>query len=827
MESVRKDLLYGLRALFRNPGFSSVAILTLALGVGANTAIFSIVSHVLLRSLPYREAERLVTLWERSPLRGIDQEPVSPPTLADWRNQQNVFERLAFWTGPSEFNLVNSDGVEKVQATYASSDIFPTLDVRPVLGRTFLPEEDLKEGHRAALISYEFWQRRFAGDPNAVGQILTMDTFGRRDYTIVGVLPPGFRFPNQSEVWLAAGWNGLPLDRRAGHWLNVLARLKPGATITQAQAEMDTIQGRIAAQFQNAAPGTHVAIVPLLDQLLGARVRSALYTLWGIVACVLLIACANVANLQLARAAARGREIVLRLALGATRWRIARQLFTESLLLALAGGALGVMMAFWLLRLIVAFNAGTIARLQDVRLDNATLFFTLLISLATGLLFGFAPAWQASKPDLNEALKGGGGRGVTAGLHRSRLRGLLVIAQVALALMLLVGAGLMLRSFIRLARIDRGFQTSHLLTANLDFSVQGFTTWVQPTATRPQVTLQEVIRRLKALPGVQEVGAVSGLPRGTSATRGMNIAIENRPPLALDALLSANFQGITPDYFRAMGVPLLKGRAFTDADLLEAQPVAIINETMARRYFPNEDPVGKRLAMYGRNPGQLAQHTTFASSPWIEIVGVVGDIKRLTLEAATVPDIFMPYWQWPMQSPTLVVRTTADPANTAGAIRNEVRAVNKRLPLPSVREMSQLLSDIVAQPRFYTLLASLFGVIALILAGAGIYGVMAYSASQRTHEIGIRMALGAEVRDVLRLVIGEGMKLTLTGVAIGLLAALALTRLLKSLLFSLSPTDPLTFAAVVMLLILIALAACYIPARRAARTDPMVALRHD
>jgi putative ABC transport system permease protein len=339
--------------------------------------------------------------------------------------------------------------------------------------------------------------------------------------------------------------------------------------------------------------------------------------------------------------------------------------------------------------------------------------------------------------------------------------------------------------------------------------------------------MREIIGRLKALPGVQEVGAVSGLPRGTASARGFNIAIENRPPLALDALLSANIQGATPDYFRAMGVPLIKGRAFTDDDILERQPVVIINETLARRYFPNEDPVGKRLAMYGRSPGQLANLTNFSTSPWMEIVGVVGDIKRLTLEAATVPDIFLPYWQWPMQSPTLIVRTAADPASIGAAIRNEVRAVEKRLPVPSVREMNQLLSDIVAQPRFYTMLASLFGMIALILAAAGIYGVMAYAVAQRTHEIGIRMALGAEVRDVLRLVIGEGMKLTLIGVAVGLLAALALTRLLKGLLFSLSPTDPLTFAAVLALLVVIALAACYIPARRAAKTDPMIALRHD
>jgi putative ABC transport system permease protein len=820
-----RELRHAVRTLITNPGFTVVAVLTLALGIGANTAIFSVVSGVLLRPLPYPEPERLVTLWERNPLKGIEQENVSPPDLADWRQQQSSFERLAFWTGPTEFNLVNTDGVEKVRAAYVSSDLFPVLRVEPLLGRVLQPEEDQREGNRAAVICYAFWQRRFGGDPDAIGRTLTMDTFGRRDYTIVGVLPPGFRFPDQTEIWLPAGWNGLGSDRRGGPWLSVLARLKDGVGISQARAEMDAIQGLIAEQYPTVAIGTHVSIVPLLDQMLGARVRPALLILWGIVACVLLIACANVANLSLARAAARSSEIAIRLALGATRLSIVRQLLTESLVLACFGGALGALLASGLLRLIVAFNSGHIPRLHEARLDGGALLFTLLITVATGVIFGFAPAWQFSRPDLTVGLKSGG-RGARGGLQRSRFRRTLVVAQVTLTSVLLVAAGLMTRSFVQLMGIDRGFQSGHLLTANMDFSVQGFTTWIRPTGTRPQVTLKEIMAGLEVLPGVQAVGAIGGLPRGTSAARGQGIFIEGRDATAPDSRLYATFHGVTPDYFRAMAIPLVSGRSFTDGDTLEGQPVAVINETLARRYFPNEDPVGKRFAMGGRKPGELAMNP-LSQSPWIEIVGVVGDVKRLTLEAATMPDVFRPYWQWPMQTPTLVVRTGADTASIAAAIQSEARAVNKNVPPPSVREMGEILADVVAQPRFYTVLSGMFGITAVLLAAVGIYGVMSYSVTQRRLEIGIRMALGARAIDILRMFISQGMALVAIGVALGLAGAWALTRVMVSLLIDISATDSLTFASTPLLLALVALAACYLPARRATQVEPMVALRQE
>jgi len=821
-----QDLRYAFRMLRTHSGFTVVAVLTLALGIGANTAIFSVVNAVLLRPLPYADPGRLVTLWERSPRRGFEQERVTPPDFLDWREQSRVFENLAFWTGGGEFNLVTPDGVEKVKCAYALSNLFPMLRAGPLLGRTFLPEEDQRESNRVAVLGYGYWQRRFAGDPSVIGRTITVDTYGRREYTIVGVMPPGFSFPNRCEVWLPAGWNGIPTDRRGGHWLEVIARLKPGVTLDQAQAEMNAIQARLEQQYPDVLIGSQVAIVPLLEQTLGRNLRPALLVLWGVVACVLLIACANVANLLLARAAVRRKEIAVRLALGATRWQVIRQLLTESVLLAMVGGVLGVLLALWGLKVLVAIGANHIPRLEGVSIDGRSLVFTVLVSLLTGVLFGLAPAWQASKPDVYETLKDSS-RGMAGGLHRSRLRSLLVVLEVALSLVLLVGAGLMTRSFVRLIRIDRGFQPDHLLTAQLDFSISGFTTWVRPTATRPQVTLQELMERIKHRPGVQSVAAVSWLPLTVGSARTQPIVIENHPPASSGDPLTATFQGITPDYFRTLGLPLLAGRPFTESDVFEAPAVVIINETMAKRYFPNENPVGQHLAMGGRTPGQIVGPNPNARSPWSEIVGVVADMKKLNLSAETVPEYYASYWQFPMQTPVIVVRTAADPANIAAAIRGEVKAVNKNLPAPVIRTMDEILADSVAQPRFHTLLVSLFGAVALVLAALGIYGVISYSVTQRTHEIGIRLALGAQGADILRLIVGQGMTLVAAGLLSGLAVASALTRVMSGLLYGVSATDPATFAGTCLLLVGVALLACYIPARKAAKVDPMIALRHE
>ncbi|MHB8654162.1 MAG: ADOP family duplicated permease [Terriglobia bacterium] len=826
LETLIQDLRYGLRQLCRNPGFTAVAIITLALGIGANTAIFSVINAVLLRPLPYPDSDRLVMLWERNPARGVEQEKATGPDFIDWRRQNHVFESIAGWLGSEEFNLASPSGVEKVKGVYASSDLFSVLGVKPQLGRTFLPEEDQWQGNRVAVVSHELWQSRFGADPNVLGRILTVDTYGRRSYTIVGVMPPGFRFPGDCDLWLPAGWMGVRLEeRRSAHWHSVIARLKPGVMLERARSEMNTIQARIAQEHPNDLIGSQVAVVPLLDQTVGRALHQGLVILWAAVACVLLVACTNLANLLLARRAGRQKEIAIRLAVGASRWRVIRQLLTESILLALTGGAIGVLWASWGLRLFVIIAASHIPRIQEVRMNSASLAFTLGISLMTGLLFGFAPAWQISKPDLNQTLKESSRSG---SLHGSQLRFMLVVFEIALSLVLLIGAGLMTRSFVGLLRINRGFQTDHLLTAELDFSVSGFTTWIEPTPTRPQVTLQQIIGQVRNYPGITSVAAASRLPRDIGSALTQTIVIEGRPSMASGEFPTADFLGITPDYLRTLGIPLLEGRPFKERDSYDAPGVAIINETLARRYLPNENPIGKRLAMGGRkNPNQPEYSEPTGRPPWKEIVGVVADTKTLTLKAETVPEVYVPYWQWPMQSPALFVRTAANPAIAAAAIRNEMKAVNKNLPLPIIRTMDDILADSVAQPRYQTMLLSLFGVTALILAAVGIYGVTSYAVTQRTHEIGIRMALGAQRADVIRLVVGQGLKLTLVGVVIGIIGALALSRFLTSLLYGVKPTDSLTFIAVSLILLGVALLASYIPARSATKVDPMVALRYE
>ena len=824
------DLKFALRQWLKNPGFTAVGLFTLALGIGANTAIFSVVNAVLLRPLPYPQADRLVTLWERSAGRGLEQGLVSGPNFLDWREQSQAFEQMAVspgWQGSTDFNLVLRDGTAKVHGSYASASLFPALGVKPLLGRAFFPEEDRLKGDRVAVLSHGLWQRHFGGDSNVLGRILTVDTYGRRDYTIVGVMPPGFGLPSRCELWLPLGWMGVRLDeRRSAHWHNVIARLKPGVSLEQARAELNTIQARIKQAHPEAVISDEVAVVPLLDQALGPNLKSGLLVLWGVVAGVLLIACANVANLMLVRAAARQKEVALCLALGAGRRRVIRQLLVESLMLALLGGGLGALLAWWGVHLFVAASPANIPRLSDVTVDGTALGFTLLISTLTGVLFGLAPAWQFSRPDLSTTLKESG-RTASASGTTGRLRGLLVVAEVALSLVLLVGAGLMLQSFARLLRTERGFQPEHLCTAELDFSVSGFSTWVRPTATRPQVPLRALLERLRPRPGVQLVGAASGLPRRDRNPPNQTFAVFGRPPSPPEERPTADHKGITPDYLRALGVPLLRGRWFGDADTLEAPGVALINETLARGVFPNEDPLGKFLAMEESGASSLVATDRFGLRLWSEIVGVVGDVKTLTIEPMAVAEIYRPYEQWPMQNPTVLVRATGDPGALAASIRAEVKSVIPQLPPPVIRTMDDILGETVAQPRFQTWLLSLFGMVALVLAAGGLYGVLAYIVAQRTHEIGVRMALGAPKGRVLSLVIGRGMRLALAGLGLGLLASLALTRLLANLLYEIKPTDPRTFAAVSLLLLSVALIACWLPARRATKIDPMEALRYE
>jgi putative ABC transport system permease protein len=828
MTSTLQDIRFAFRQLRKNPVFTTAAVLTLALGIGANTAMFSIVNTVLLRPLPYPQPDRLVTLWERSSEKGLEEGLVSGPNFLDWRDQSHVFDQIAVspaWHGVNDFNLVLRDGTTKIQASYVSASLFPMFAVNPLLGRAFLPEEDQPKGNRVAVLSYGLWQRHFGGDSNVLGQSLTLDTYGRRDYTIVGVMPAGFGLPSRSELWLPLGWMGVKLDeRRSAHWHHVTARLKPGITVDHARRELTSIQARIKQAHPDAIIGREVAVVPLLEHALGQNMRSALLILWGVVAGVLLIACANVANLMLVRAAARQKEIALRLALGASRGRLVRQLLAESLVVALIGGVLGALLAVWGIQLFVAANPGNIPRLSGATVDGTALGFTILLSILTGLLFGLAPAWQFSRPDLNRTLQEST-HSASAGFSLGRLRGLLVIGEVGLSLVLLVAAGLMLQSFARLLRAERGLQPEHLLTAQLDFSVSGFTTWVRPTATRPQVPLRELLERLRQYPGVQSVGAASGLPRQDRNPPNQPVTVFGRPPLKPEDRLNADHKGITPDFLRALGVPLLRGRPFTEADTLTSRGVALINQTLARRVFPNEDPIGKFITMGDQATASLDATDQYGIYLWSEIIGVVGDVKTLTADPMPVPEVYRPYWQWPMQSPVMAVRATGDPLSLSAAIRTELQAVLPQLPAPAIRSMDEILADTLAQPRLQSRLLGLFGIVALVLAAGGLYGVLAYVVSQRTHEIGIRLALGAQKGNVLSLVIAQGMKLALIGVGIGLAAALALARVMRSLLYDVRPTDPLTFVAVSFLLTTIALLACWVPARRAAKVNPMEALR--
>ena len=813
------DLRYGTRALLKDPGFTSIVVLTLGLGIGANTAIFTVINGVLLRPLPYDEPEQLVRLWERDPRRSAAPQLVAPPNLVEWRAKTSSFEHIAYWSGTGDFNLITSEGIEKARCAYVSSDLFATLRVRPHAGRLFLPEDDQQEGPRVALVSYDYWQRRLAADSQVLGRPLTVDTFGRRVYEIVGVLPPNFAFPNQTEVWLPVGWDGLPRHRR-GAWLSALARLKNNVSLQQAQAELSTIQADLAQQHPEDLIGSQVEIIPLLEQTLGRNLRLALLLLWGVVVFVLLIACANVANLLLARATDRQREIAIRLALGGGRWRLMRQLLTESLLLALLGGVLGVLLASLSLKVLIAFNVDYVPRLNETRLDGWSIGFTLVISCLTGLLFGLAPAWQSTRPDANTALKESG-KGATAGFERSRLRNLLVVAEVALSLILLVAVSLMLRSFGQMMRVNRGFEPERLVTAKLDFSVSGFTTWLRATETRPQVTIRELIDRLRSQPGVQAVAAVSD-------KAGISITVEGRQTGREEDYPRTSFQCITPDYFRAMGIPLLGGRTVSETDTLEAPRVAILSASMAKRLFGDDDPIGKRIHPSRLNPGMVAEPDRLTNvSNWTEIIGVAADVKSMNLDPQVEPNVYVPYWQWPMQSPTLAVRTVGNPANLTAAIQAEVKALNKGLPAPKVQTMNDRLADVIAEPRFQTVLLVLFGLVAIALVSAGIYGVVSYSVAQRTREIGIRIALGATRQAVMKLIIGQAMKLAACGVIVGLAGAWALTRVLRTLLFGVSPTDTLSFGLSALLLMGVVLFSCYLPARRASNVDPVIALSYE
>jgi putative ABC transport system permease protein len=804
-----QDLRFSLRMLLKNPGFTLVAMLTLAVGIGANTAIFSVVNAVALRPLPYQDPDRLAMLWTDDPKHDIHEEGVSYPNFLDWRSQNKLFTDMAICSRGNPVVLTGGDEPERVMGDLVSANLFPLLGVRPALGRAFSPDEELRRA-RVVVISHGLWRRRFGASPDAIGK--TMDIDGRTSQ-VIGVMPPDFYFPTKdTQLWepvtTASYWEFVHAERFNDTW-RVVGRLKPRATFDQAQAEMNAIGQRLAQTYpitNDTFMGFGVNVVPLLVQFTGKNLRLALWILLGAVVFVLLIACANVANLLLARGAAREKEFALRAALGAGRGRLVRQLLTESALLALMSGLLGLGMAALGVRALIAFAPPDTPRLDEVTIDPGVLGFTACVSLLTGLLFGLAPAWKVSRSNPNEALKEGG-RGSSGGLRLRQTRGLLVVVECAMAVALLASSGLMIRSFMRLQSVDPGFKPEGLLLARVSMPQS-----LNRTPAQTAAFLQQVIDRVVALPGVQAVGAIGNLlmrgnPDGT-------ITVEGRPPDGAGqggGELTA--ENISHDLFQALAMPLLKGRFFTRQETFDSR-VVVINETLARRFFPGEDPIGKRFKFGGPQ----------SENNWFEIVGVVGDLRRQRLEKQAVSEFYFPSASSDMD---LLVRVSADPLALVGAVRREIKSV---APTPAVYGMTtgaRVAEKLSAGRRFQTGLLAIFATVALVLATIGVYGVMRYTVAQRTHEIGIRLALGARSSDVLRLVIGQGMKLTLIGVATGLLASIALSRVMTQLLFEVSATDPATFVGVAFALLGAALLACYLPARRATKVDPLTSLRHE
>jgi len=804
-----QDLRFGLRMLLKHKGFTTIAILTLSLGVGANTAIFSVVNAVLLRPLPFAEPERLVWFggWT-----GADKEQgVTPADFLDYREQSQSFTQIAASVSDGiPMNLSGDGEPERLKGGYVTANYLDVFGVKPALGRAFVAEEGLEGinmegGDRVVVLSHSLWERRFGADPAIINRTITLD---KRNVTVIGVMPPQFQYPPGVEIWLPFRFPASPQSvfrSRQFHFLRPVARLKPGVTRAQAQAEVETIARQLQSLYPKTNANKSLFLTPLQERLVG-NVRLTLLTLLGAVGCVLLIACANVANLLLARASARGREIAVRSALGASRGRVVRQLLTESLALALLGGLGGVLLAKWGVKLLVALSEGYLPRADEVRI-NATVFgFTLAVALGAGLLFGLAPALQSARLDLTEALKEGG-RAAGGGARRHRTLNLLVVGEVALAMMLLIGAGLLLNSFIRLQQVSPGFDEKNLLTARIDIP----NPYAQPE--EKQQFFEQLQRRVAALPGVEAVGLVTELPLARqSADRPFRI--ERGPEPLPGQSPHADIRAVNHDYFRAMRIPLLKGRYFTEADVRVNAKVVLISEELARLYFAGEDPIGQRIL-----------RGAFGEAPAEEIIGVVGDVRHRGLDIGLRQTIYSPTLS--LGFTNLVIRTTNDPVNLAAAVRREVAAIDPNQPVANVKTMERWVSESVAQPRFRTLLLGLFSGAALLLAMVGVYGVMSYAVSQRVHELGVRMALGARAGDVLRLVIGQGMKLAVAGVAIGMAGAFALTRLIKDLLFGVRATDPATFATIALLLTGVALVACYLPARRATKVDPMVALRHE
>jgi putative ABC transport system permease protein len=803
-----QDLRYAARLLTKNPGFTALAVATVATGIGANTALFSVINALLLRPLPYAKPDRLVLISGQKKALSADQSPLSWPRFQLVSEHNRSFSGVAGFVDES-FNMTGRGDPEELSAARVSWNFFQILGVQPAIGRTFAKREDQPGGAPVVLLSDAFWRRRFAGDRAAVGRQITLD---QKDYTIIGVLPPDFRFdffsrdidliaPRVFELNIAT-----PQQINGGSgFLSFLARLQPGSGFPRAQAEMDALAAeyrRENPKAPDADPALTVHVGNLRDEMV-ANSRKAVLVLFGAVALVLLIACGNVASLSLSRALGRQREIAVRTAIGATRGSIVRQLLIESLLLALMGGLLGLFLSSWGTRVLIAMAQGNLPRAREIHVDGLVLAFALGVSILAGVLFGLAPAFQISRPDLNSVLRAEG-RGATSGRRRHWLRNVLVVSQIMLSTVLLIGAGLLLRNFVQL-RAVRGFEPQNLLTMSIALPPARY-----PKGTEMVAFFHDVLERVRAVPGVRSAVAASALPANPS--RFSPALVEGQPPVPLPDRPLFNIQTFTPGYVETLRVPLIRGREFTERDGERDPLVVMVNETAARRYWPNEDPIGKRIWV-----GRVVQP--------MRVVGVIGDVRNLNLAADTQPEIYLPFAQRPWASMNLIVRTSGDPPALIAAARTCVFEVDRDQPVTDVKSMDEVLDAASSKPRFATSLLGALSGTALLLALVGIYGVIAYSVTERTRDMGIRMALGAERADILRLVLRQGMALVTIGVVLGLVTSLVLTRLLTSLLYHVSVTDPLTFGASAALFLTVAVAASYFPARRATRVDPATALR--
>ena len=801
MDTLFRDIRYGFRSLLKRPGFTAIALVALALGIGANTAIFSLVNAVVLQPLPYPEPERLVWVWGNFP--GGNRASVSPADYLDFRSQNKSFEQFAATVSvTAAVTLTGTGEPEPLTASVVTGNYFQTLGVMPALGRSFSMDNEKSGNDQVAIISDELWQRRFAGNPAIVNQQINLDS---KSFQVIGIMPKGITFPQTADLWVPLNFEARPeLKVRKAHFLRPLGRLKPGVTMAQAQSDTDGIAAQLEKQYPDSNTGWNLRLEGLRDRLIGSS-KTSLFILFGAVGFVLLIACANVANLLLVRAAGRQKEVALRTALGASRFRIIRQLMTESLLLAIIGGTIGALIAAWGIDLLVLLSGDTIPPTAKVRIDGTVMAFTLVTSVVTGVLFGVFPALRTSRLNLSDTLKEGG-RSAGEGTFKNRTRSLLVVFESALAVVLLIGAGLLIRSFIALQNTNPGFDANNVLTMRFDLPRGKY-----DTPEKASSFFQQLEQRLAGVPGVQSVGFITELPL-TGQPNDAPFTVEGRPAVPRGQEFGADFRRVNQNYFEALRIPLLRGRNFTPQEVRDNAQVIVVSEGLVNVAFPNEEPLGKRLM------------TVLSDKPF-EIVGVVGDIRHRSLE-------FQPYAA--MYLPTITsgrinvaLRTQGDPLSVMPAVRKEVSAIDRDQPIAAIRTMGEWVSRSTSTPRYRTTLLGLFAGIAMILAATGIYGVMSYSVAQRTHEIGIRMALGAHQGDVRRMVVRQGMLLVVVGLGIGLLAAFALTRVMNSLLFQVTAKDPLTFLAVAGLLSMVAFVACYVPARRATKVDPLTALRYE